>query len=187
LNTLSDNELMLRVQAGDLTAFEHLIERFQAMVHGLAVSMLRRAEDAEEATQDTFLKLFRARDRYDGSRNLAPWLLRIAGNACRDKLRRRRVAELPTVAWDGEGRDPVLDLPDPRSSSPAARGRVAPTVRNELDQLSDKVRLPLELKYLRGMTNPEIAEALGISVSNVKVQLARGKDLLASRLQEVRE
>lgn len=48
---------MLRVQAGDLAAFELLIERFQTMVHGLAISMLLRPEDAEEATQDTFLKL----------------------------------------------------------------------------------------------------------------------------------
>ncbi len=53
----SDNERMLRVQAGDLAAFELLIERFQTMLHGLAISMLLRPEDAEEATQDAFLKL----------------------------------------------------------------------------------------------------------------------------------
>ncbi len=69
----------------------------------------------------------------------------------------------------------------------ATRSHVDHTVRGELEQLSDKVRLPLELKYLRGLTNQQIAEALQVSVSNVKVQLARGKDILASRLQGVRE
>ncbi|MFT4839924.1 MAG: RNA polymerase sigma factor (sigma-70 family) [Planctomycetota bacterium] len=181
----SDNELMLRVQAGDLEAFEHLVERFKIMVHGLAISMLRRTEDAEEATQDTFLKLFRARDSFDNERKLGPWLLRIAGNACRDRLRRRRVVELPTVRLDGEDRDVLSELPDLRIGHGAADEHVAPTVRTELDRLSEKVRAPLELKYMRGQTNLEIAAALGISVSNVKVQLARGKDILASRLESI--
>ncbi|MFY9345381.1 MAG: sigma-70 family RNA polymerase sigma factor, partial [Planctomycetota bacterium] len=89
----SDNELMLQIQAGDLGAFEQLVTRYQTMVHGLAMSILRRPEDAEEATQDAFLKLFRARASFDAARALEPWLLRIAGNACRDKARRRKVAE----------------------------------------------------------------------------------------------
>jgi RNA polymerase sigma-70 factor, ECF subfamily len=183
----SDNDLMLRIQAGDLAAFEQLVERFQSMVHGLAMSILRRPEDAEEATQDAFLKLFRARHQFDHTRNLEPWLLRIAGNACRDRLRRRRVAELPLVrSLEGE-RDPLLDVPDARQAHGAARAHVDHSVRGELEQLSDRIRVPLELKYLRGLTNQQIAETLGISLSNVKVQLARGKDILASRLQGVHE
>lgn len=181
----SDTDLMLRVQAGDLAAFEQLVERFQGTVHGLALSMLRRAEDAEEATQDTFVKLYRARDSFDGSRALGPWLLRIAGNACRDRLRRRRVSELPIVRLDTGERDLLPELPDPRAGNGAAVDVLGPTVRAELERLSEKIRLPLELKYLRGQTNQEIADFLGMSLSNVKVQLARGKDVLASRLQSV--
>ncbi|MEO6594073.1 MAG: sigma-70 family RNA polymerase sigma factor [Planctomycetota bacterium] len=186
----TDNELMLRVQAGDLEAFAQLVERFQSMVHGLAMSILRRPEDAEEAAQDTFLKLFRARGQFDGTRSLEPWLLRIAGNACRDKLRRRRVGELPLTRLDDFGqmdRDPLLEVADQRQAIGTSRLHVDHSVRSELEQLSDKVRMPLELKYLRGLTNQQIASSLGISVSNVKVQLARGKDILASRLQGVKE
>lgn len=172
---------MLRVQAGDLEAFEQLVERFQSMVYGLAMSILRRPEDAEEAAQDSFLKLFRARSQYDGSRSLEPWLLRIAGNACRDKLRRRRVAESPLASMEAG-----MDFADARSAG-VNRTLVDHSVRGELEQLSERVRLPLELKYLRGFTNQQIAEALQISLSNVKVQLARGKDILASRLMGVRE
>lgn len=178
---------MLQIQAGDLGAFEQLVARYQTMVHGLAMSILRKLEDAEEATQDAFLKLFRARGSYDHARSLEPWLLRIAGNACRDKLRRRRAAELPVLQPDDSSRDPLLELPDTRAAQGAARQFVDRSVRGELEQLSDRVRQPLELKYLRGFTNQQIAEALGISVSNVKVQIARGKDILASRLMGVRE
>lgn len=185
LSSRPENELMLRVQAGDLEAFAELVERFQDMIHGMALSILRKPEDAEEATQDAFVKLFRARSQFDSARSLEPWLLRIAGNACRDKLRRRRASDLPVVRSD-EG-DMLSELPDTRHSHGAARQFVDHSVRGELEQLSDKVRLPLELKYLRGLTNQQIASSLGVSVSSVKVQLARGKDILASRLQGVRE
>ena len=176
---------MLRVQAGDLEAFEQLVERYQNMVYGLALSILRNPEDAEEASQDAFIKLFRARDQFDSSRDLEPWLLRIAGNACRDRLRRRRSAALPLLE-DADGADVTQQLPDVRDEvSPSVS--IQQLVRGELDRLSQKARLPLELKYLRGMTNHQIAEAMGISVSNVKVQLARAKDVLQSRLGRVLE
>ncbi len=175
---------MLRIQAGDLEAFAQLVERYQNMVYGLALSILRRPEDAEEAAQDAFLKLFRARGQFDGTRSLEPWLLRIAGNACRDKLRRRKAGALPMLHTD---EDITPDLADTRSQQMAGRHHVDSSVRTELDRLSEKVRLPLELKYLRGLTNQQIAESLDISLSNVKVQLARGKDILQSRLLGVRE
>ena len=187
LSTRSDNELMLQIQAGDLGAFEQLVARYQTMVHGLAMSILRRPEDAEEATQDAFLKLFRARGSFDPVRALEPWLLRIAGNACRDKLRRRRAAQVPGARQGGDAGELLLEIPDARSLRDAARQLEDHSVRGELEQLSERVRQPLELKYLRGFTNQQIADALGISLSNVKVQLARGKDILASRLQGVRE
>lgn len=172
---------MLRVQAGDLEAFEQLVERFQNLVYGMALSMLRRREDAEEAAQDAFLKVFRARASFDGSRNVEPWLLRIAGNACRDKLRRRRAATLPVVQTE---EDLTVHLADPKqAASPLAQETQA--LQEALAQLSERFRLPLELKYLRGLTNQQIADALSISVSNVKVQVARAKDLLQSRLQQL--
>jgi RNA polymerase sigma-70 factor (ECF subfamily) len=172
---------MLRVQAGDLAAFEQLVERHQDMVYGLALSILRSPEDAEEAAQDAFLKLFRARDRFEPGRALEPWLLRIAGNVARDRLRRRRTAWLPTVA-DAEGEAAAVNVPDPASVRTRRDHGLGSVVRQELDRLSEKVRVPLELKYLRGLSNQQIADALGISLSNVKVQVARGKDILQSRL-----
>ena len=177
---------MLRVQSGDLGAFEQLVERYQDMVYGLALSILRSPEDAEEAAQDAFLKLFRARDQFDATKEVEPWLLRIAGNACRDRLRRRRVScALPVMRDDG-AEVMAQRVVDPGASADNAAA-MQQAVRAELDRLSERARLPLELKYLRGMTNQQIADALGISVSNVKIQLARAKDILASRLERVLE
>ena len=177
----TDKSLMLRTQAGEMGAFEKLIERHKNVVFNLALSMLRSREDAEEAAQDTFVKLFRGRDAYDSSRPLEPWLLRIAGNACRDRLRRRRTRSLShgTPADPHELSQRVVD---PGSVGRASRDATHDEVRHALDQLSDKLRMPLVLKYLNGLTNRQISASLDISVSNVKLRLARAKDLLQTRL-----
>jgi RNA polymerase sigma-70 factor (ECF subfamily) len=181
-----DEDLMVQVQAGSLAAFEQLVERHKTTVYRLALSILRRREDAEEAAQDTFVKLFRRRDLFDSTRPLEPWLLRIAGNTCRDLLRRRRAGWMP-VLGDPEGH--ALDqVPAPEAGSPATgSGATRQAVRQVLDELSDRHRLPLELKYLRGLTNRQIAQSLGISISNVKVRVARAKEVLQSRLGRVVE
>ena len=173
---------MARVKDGDLECFELLVERFKGVVFSLAYSMLRSREDAEEAAQDTFVKLFRARAQFDESRQLEPWLLRIAGNSCRDSLRRRRAERLPNVVATETDRLAQV-LIDPGSVGREWSDATRQAVRHEMEQLSDKLRLPLALKYLNGFTNRQIADTLGISVSNVKVRIARAKDVLQGRLE----
>src|SRR5690606_33283420 len=123
----------------------------------------RSREDAEEAAQDTFVKLFRARERFDLDRRLEPWLLRIAGNACRDALRRRRAERAGAAPGDDDAA--MQAIADPRSLGKGWSEATRQAVRHELNQLSDRLRLPLALKYVNGLTNQQIADTLGISVS----------------------
>ncbi len=179
-------QLMLRVKDGEVEVFETIVERFKNQVFGVALSMLRSREDAEEAAQDAFLKLFRARERYEEGRPVEPWLLSIAGNACRDLLRRRKVWTLP-VARDDAGDSLVGLIADVRNDGRDQGAVLRQAVKHELEQLSDKYRVPLELKYRHGFTNQQIADAVGISLSNVKVRVARAKDVLESRLERILE
>jgi RNA polymerase sigma-70 factor (ECF subfamily) len=183
VDKLTDEELMAAVRAGDIAAFEAIVERYKRMVYSMAYGMLRSREDAEEAAQDTFVKLFRAREQFDPERRLEPWLLRIAGNTCRDVLRRRKTDKLPTLGGD-DNQSLVEAIADPLSLGRDLAEASRNAVRQELSRLSDALRLPLVLKYLNGFTNHQVADALGISVSNVKVRAARAKDLLQSRLAE---
>lgn len=176
---------MLRVQAGDIVAFEDLVNRYKEMVFGMAQSMLHSWEDAEEAAQDTFVKLYRYRDQFDAVRPLEPWLLRIAGNTCRDMLRRR--ANRPTTVLDAHGAAVSELLADLGAAEEQHRRNRDQVVKREISRLSEKMRQPLELKYVAGLTNRQIAETLDISVSNVKVRVARAKDILQGRLTRVME
>lgn len=186
MRRLTDEELMLRVQDDDLASFEQLVDRYKRVVYGLARCMLKSREDAEEAAQDTFVKLFRAREQFDVGRSLEPWLLRIAGNTCRDRLRVRKSSRLP-IATDPQGDNIAHLVVDHCGAGRASREATEQAIRHELARLSHKLRVPLELKYLSGLTNQQIAETLGISVTNVKVRVARAKDVLSSRLDQVLE
>jgi len=177
---------MARVKEGDIGAFELIVERYKGMAYSLAYSMLRSREDAEEAAQDTFIKLFRSQQRFDSQRSLEPWLMRIAGNTCRDLLRRRRAARLPLVS-SADQEHLAQRVADSSSFRREWTEATSQAVRHEVEKLSEKLRLPLLLKYLGGSTNRQIAQTLGISISNVKVRLARAKDILQSRLERVME
>ncbi|MBK8977522.1 MAG: RNA polymerase sigma factor [Planctomycetes bacterium] len=177
---------MRAVQGGDIAAFETLVDRHKGVVFGLAFSMLRSREDAEEAAQDTFVKVFRSRDRFDASRSFEPWLLRIAGNTSRDLLRRRRVDTQPKARSVEEERLAHW-IVDPQSAGREWSEATRQIVRQEIELLSDRLRLPLVLKYVNGLTNQQVADALGISLSNVKIRMGRAKDVLQSRLEKLME
>lgn len=169
---------MVLVREADLSAFEQLVERYKVGVYSLCYQMLRSREDAEEASQDTFVKAFRSRDTYDPDRKVAPWLLRIASNASRDILRKRSarvVVNSDLIVAESDR------IPDPRSdeTGPKMDGE---EVYRALGGLSENYRMPLVLKYLHGLTNQEIADAMGMSLSSLKVRLARAREILHSRL-----
>ncbi len=181
----SDEELMKLAVEGALSAFEILVERYKVPVFSLCFQMLRSREDAEEASQETFLKAYRARHLFDLERRFGPWILKIATNTSRDALRKRKtMREYPSSDFLAREADHF---------GSDAKGVMDPTeleaeeVRMVLESLSEENRLPLVLKYLHGMKNREIAETLDISLTSLKVRLSRGRSILHSRLCQRRE
>ena len=86
----SDLELVRRIKGGDDQAFREMVERYHARVYSLSYGVLRNAEDAEEATQDAFLTLYRKIDTFDEGRKFFSWFYRVALNAAYSRARRRR-------------------------------------------------------------------------------------------------
>ena len=93
--TDDDAGLIRRCLEGDERAYRLIVERYQARVFSLAWRMVRQREDAEDLTQDTFVRMFRAAARYDPTRPFADWLFTIASRLCIDHIRRRR---LPSIS-----------------------------------------------------------------------------------------
>ncbi len=151
-----------RVLAGDREAFGLLVARYGRRVHDLARRMLRDAHEAEDAAQQVFLNAYRALPRFDPRRPFRHWLLRIATNACRNRLAARRAG--PRVgsltATDPDGASETLDPADP-AGDPASEGEGpafpsdarldAERVRAAIEDLPDTYRLAVVLRYAQAL------------------------------------
>ena len=167
-----DRVLVARVLAGDREGFRDLIDRYALRVHRLCFCLLRHEHDAEDAAQETFLLAYRALARFDPDRSFANWVLKIATNHCRDRLRRRR-REMPIV--DAGGR-PEPAPPDPARNEPADEPAVLlRQVHRAVAALPPDYREVFHLYHRDGRSYAEMAAILGRPVGTIKTQLHRAR------------
>jgi RNA polymerase sigma-70 factor (ECF subfamily) len=177
-----DDQLIMRVAAGDRHAFETLYDRYAATVFGVTIRMLGDRELAEDAVQEIFWRVWKRAASFDRSRAFAPWLFGIAHNYCIDELRRRRVR--PQQVYEDEEHPVLSDIPDESDVGEAAllteQRRI---VREALDQLPEEQRQALLLAYFGGLTQQEIAQKLGNPLGTVKTRMRLGLQKLRALLQ----
>jgi len=172
---------VLRARGGDPEAFAELVELYQVPIHNLAYRMLGSATDAEDATQETFLRAYTRLDTYDPSRKFSSWILSIASHYCVDRLRRRRgnwlsMEEIQAGHW-------VPDKsPKPEAITIGHEQRDA--VRRLLDQLPPHYRLVIVLRYWYGLSYEEMAEVTQSTKSAVKSRVHRARRTMAVKLAE---
>ncbi|MGL4512803.1 MAG: RNA polymerase sigma factor [Lacipirellulaceae bacterium] len=172
----TDGELLRRfTRHGETAALETLLERHGAMVWRVCRQALRRPQDAEDAYQATFLLLVRGASRIGASESAAGWLFRVAR---RTSLRARK--RLAARREEGLAVDPAA--PPERKFPDLWRRELASVLAEELDRLPDRYRTPLVMRYLEGQSRRAIAEATDTTTQGVQGRLARGKQLLRSRL-----
>ena len=180
----SDDELAGRARAGDLGAFNALVECYQRSVFGLCLRMVSSVPAAEDAAQETFFSAWRGLKGYRGG-SFQAWILRIAGNQCRDDLRKRRRRPATSleglVAKEGEGAmGPAAGrLPEERSLD----AETAAVIQEGLAGLSANQRMAVILSDVQGLAYEEIATVMGTSVGTVKSRISRGRARLRTYLQ----
>jgi len=165
-------ELLERFAAGDVEAFEALFRQHQCEVYGWILRIVRDRATAEDLTIETFWRMYRAHARFDAAKgNCTAWLRRIATNAALDHLRRtRREVPLPE------------DPPDAPKVPAAERSELQRTILSAMNSLSPRLRVAVVLALVEEESYDRIAEALGISVSAVKVRVFRGVRILRKEL-----
>jgi RNA polymerase sigma-70 factor (ECF subfamily) len=175
-----DGELVARVGAGDRLAAGLLVARHVDKLLALARRMLGDGAEAEDAVQDTFLKLWTHASRWQpGGAKFETWLFRVAINACYDRLRKRghvSLDEAPESADPGPSPEHTLQNVELTKSLQAA-----------LDALPSRQRAAILLCHYEGRGNADAAEILGISVEAVESLLSRGRRALRASLGHLRE
>lgn len=150
--------------------FMDAVARHQDMVYRIALHWFGVPQDAEDAVQEVFLRLYMEEKPFDGPEHLHRWLIRVTVNVCKDALksplRKRRV--------------PMESIPEPVFEQPEQR-----ELYREVMALPEKYRTVLDLYYYEELSTKEIAALLGIRQTAVTTRLSRGRELLKQRLTEV--
>lgn len=178
-----DQELdwVLRAQRGDEHAFAQLVEAYQSPIYNLAYRMLGSSAEAEDATQEAFLRVWTKLDTYDPSRKLSSWMLSVASHHCIDRLRRRRggqvsMEEIMASRW--------LPADEPRPEDVTLSQEQREQVRTLLQYLQPQYRLVVTLRYWHDKSYTEIAAITGTTESAVKSRLHRARRAMAELLAE---
>jgi RNA polymerase sigma-70 factor, ECF subfamily len=193
---MHDIALIERLRARDASALEILMERYSPRIYRVAFGITRNHAEAEEVVQDVFLTLFRKIDAFEGRAALGTWLYRVAANAALIKRRGKR-AELetsledclPTFRADGHREGDRAWVVADWSQSPESEllsGEAREILEQALDRLPGHYRALLVLRDVEELSNEEVAEALGESVSTIKSRLHRARmalrEILTRRL-----
>lgn len=157
--------LLGRAVAGDISAFEQVIGRFERRVMTLAFRLLGTTEDAQDAAQEVFLRVYRRLHRFDSGRLFEPWLVRMTVNVCRDLGRKRQ--RYPNVILEA---DLLRASGDPHSELNSEEQRQM--VRRALGELPEKERAAVVLRDLEGFSTAEVAGILGSSETTVRSQIS---------------
>lgn len=165
--------------------FEALYEQYQHLIFNLCLHYLQNRQDAEEATQDIFVKIHAKRGGFEGKSSLKTWMYRIAINHCLDVLRQRqrqrRLAVITHLFWG----KPDLPFEAPRFDHPGVllEDREAlERLFHKINQLPENQRTALILRYLDDLPQQEIAAIMGVSEKAVESLLQRAKQNLEKKL-----
>jgi RNA polymerase sigma factor (sigma-70 family) len=179
--------LIERAREGDQAAYGELVRDHQEVAFRVAFLITRSAQDAEDVTQEAFIKAWRALGRFRTGAPFRPWLLRIVANEARNRVRsnrRRREVPSPDLRTD-DGPQPAVTPVDP-APSPEERLLAADQRRlllAALARLRDDDRLVIGARYLLELSEAEMAEALGVARGTVKSRLSRAMSRLRAALE----
>ncbi len=169
--------------AQDQDAFAELVYLFQDPVYNLCYRMLGDAAEAEDATQEAFLRAFLNLRRYDTNRSFKTWLMSIASNHCIDRWRKRR---MQLVSLDDEPTAAALALSssDPLPEQAALNAEQSELLQGLLMKLEESYRLPLVLRYWYDYSYAEIAQLMNTTESAIKSRLFRARRTLANLISD---
>lgn len=191
MNSLSDEELIRRVQEGDGTAFEELVRRHDRKVLAIALSYTRNEADAQDIYQEVFLRVHRALGAFEFRSKFTTWLHRVTVNACLTHRARSKAHLYDSLDAPVDERDPMRnrlqnvlsdgDEPEHQVLS----GEIAAQIDKAMAALSDRQRLVFTLRHHRGHKIREIAEMLDCAEGTVKKYLFTATERVRDRLRPV--
>lgn len=191
MSEMGEKELLKKCRQGDRDAFNILVQTYQRQVINLAYGMLSDTEDATDAAQEVFIKVYRNIDRFEGKSSLSTWIYRITSNVCKDFLRKRTrtIQSISIYESSEDDDDRPMEIKD-SSPTPQEHMEITETqreVRKALDELPEEYKLVIVMYDLEGLSYDEISNVLQCPVGTIKSRLNRARKALKKNLSEKRE
>ena len=180
MDSIDDQQYINRVISGDTNAFAVLADKYKGMVFSLTLKMLKSREEAEEAAQDAFVKVYRSLAKYKGESKFSTWLYTITYNTCLDRIRKNKRAQ-PLLAIDDYTEQQITLLDNTLDSMEAKERKQM--IQDCLALLPGEDRFLLTLFYFEEQSVKEIAKIMGTNPNHVKIKLYRSRKKLTTVLK----
>lgn len=181
-----DEHLLVNAaKGGDVAAFEELVNRYEGKILRLTRNITGNREDAEDAMQDAFLKAYAHLDGFQQDSRFYTWLVRIAANEALMRLRKRRPGQLSLdepIEGDNDLMPRELEDWRPNPEREYAKAELQTLLAEVIEKLEPEYRIALVLRDIEELSTQETADALGLSVANVKSRLLRARLKLREKL-----
>jgi len=184
----SDEILIKKFKTGDESSFEKLVEKYQSRVYSIALSMLRDKNDADDVSQEIFVKVYRSLHKFKGKSKFFTWLYRITINTCINSRngggKRKKIVSL-SQPIDEQGNDLYTYLPQKRFKSPLEvlkNKELSEKIKLAIDSLSDGLKEVFILREIEDISYKELANILQCPEGTIKSRLFRARDQLKEKL-----
>ncbi len=186
---MSDQDLIKRCKKGDREAFNILVQTYQKQVFNIAYSMLSDYEDASDAAQEIFVKVYKSIESFRGQSSFTTWLYRISANVCNDFLRKRqrRAATVSIDQDDDDGYVAELESESPTPEEHLEMTEQQKAVRSAINELRNEYKEIIIYSDINEMSYDEISYILKCPIGTVKSRLNRARNALKKKLLEKRE
>jgi len=169
-----------RVLKGDLNAYGALIQEHQTSVFNVCYRITGNRQEAEDLTQEAFIRAFRKLSKYDSSRPFGPWMRTLAANLCYNHLKKARLQRVPLE----DEKDQIMDKPSNDPENMLEISQEHQVLYQALWKLPDNQRIALELRHFQGLSYQDMADTLSLPLNTVRSHLYRGRQNLAEILKE---
>jgi len=169
-----------RVLKGDLDAYGALIQEHQTSVFNVCYRITGNRQEAEDLTQEAFIRAFRKLSKYDSSRPFGPWMRTLAANLCYNHLKKARLQRVPLE----DEKDQIMDKPSNDPENMLEISQEHQVLYQALWKLPDNQRIALELRHFQGLSYQDMADTLSLPLNTVRSHLYRGRQNLAEILKE---
>jgi RNA polymerase sigma-70 factor (ECF subfamily) len=185
---MDESQLIASAQNGDLSAFNRLVLQHQGVAYNVAYRIMGDPDRAADATQDAFIKAYKALSRFRG-KHFKPWLLRIVTNTCYDYLRAAKRKPASSLDDDQFNKEHTLRLHDPGEGPEKRleRQELNHVIQQSIYRLSDDHRAVIVLVDIQGLSYEDAAQVLDISLGTVKSRISRARAHLRTILQDYQE